>query len=661
MTVINRTNLSDTPISNFSNTNVAASTTTILSSWNNYLRTASSTISSVTNGTLRESFSNNEKNTLQLVTSTGLVVMSGITVSGTKVLASGLLVQNTTKTISIELQGQITIDVNSNDVSGELTKLIYTSQPTGGAPLSYTFNGKIIDTNGFVSGSVNEIVSNIVGTNGISTITSYGLTNAIIGWDFVNSSYKLSSDTRVANYAWVQKSTNTNTTVATLSMEDNPIVSANTVNIFWGLMAGDDIIKISGNGDGFASSGFSGNDLIFGDAGDNYFNNRVESLLNERTGLGNDTIDGGAGYDTVFMGSNKKFSNYSLTKFDPNANSIILIDKSTSDNTGSDKFINIEEIIFSDVSLKFDQLKTFLLHVGGTNGGLFKYGDIIAETINGTAFNDAINGLGGNDLINGGEGNDLIFGGSGNDTADGGLGYDIFGFDGKSSDYTLKFLNGQTYLSHKLGIDGIDLLRNFEVLKFANKSVIIESQPHSSYADLPVGLYQFFITAFNAAPGVTYMNQLAEAHRAGMTVKQIVEVFTTKSQFTDVYPTTLTATQLSQALVNNIVKNSATEATKQAAAKDITNAIELANWTVGQVIFQIFGNLANFSYADPVWGNTAKQFGNQIAVAKMYTDTLSQSTTDLATLRSVMAPVSHQSDVSTPELQITLIGQALLG
>lgn len=66
-------------------------------------------------------------------------------------------------------------------------------------------------------------------------------------------------------------------------------------------------------------------------------------------------------------------------------------------------------------------------------------------------------------------------------------------------------------------------------------------------------------------------------------------------------------------------------------------------------------------YSDPVWGNTAKQFANQITVAKTYIDTLSQSTTDLVTLRSVMAPVSHLSDVSTPELQITLIGQALLG
>jgi hypothetical protein len=123
----------------------------------------------------------------------------------------------------------------------------------------------------------------------------------------------------------------------------------------------------------------------------------------------------------------------------------------------------------------------------------------------------------------------------------------------------------------------------------------------------------------------------------------------------------MSTAQLAQALVNNIVKTSATEATKQASVKDITDAMTLANWTVGKVIFQVFGNLANFAYSDVTWGNTAKQFANQIEVAKIYTDTLSQSTTDLATLRSVMAPVSHLSDVSTQDLQITLIGQALMG
>jgi len=273
------------------------------------------------------------------------------------------------------------------------------------------------------------------------------------------------------------------------------------------------------------------------------------------------------------------------------------------------------------------------------------------EVLEGTRYGDHIYGLGGNDQIAGMAGDDTLDGGTGTDTAN---------WAAKAANYQLIKTADGWQVKDKVGMDGTDNLINVERLQFTDKTVIIESQPHGSYADLPVGLYQFFITAFNAAPGVTYMDQLAAAYRAGMSVKQIVDIFTTKSQFSDVYPSSLGSAQLSQALVNNIVKTSATDATKQQAVKDITDAMDKANWTVGQVIYQVFGNLANFAYSDPTWGNTAKQFANEIAVAKTYTDTLSQSTTDLATLRSVMAPVSHLSDVSTPDLQINLIGQALL-
>jgi Ca2+-binding RTX toxin-like protein len=286
----------------------------------------------------------------------------------------------------------------------------------------------------------------------------------------------------------------------------------------------------------------------------------------------------------------------------------------------------------------------------GTNALAIAFDCIIENAIGGA----------GNDQLIGNAANNQLSGGAGHDVIHGGLGTDAAVWASKAANYQLsKTVNGWQ-VKDKTGADGTDSLTSIERLQFADKSVIIESKTHAGYADLPVGLYQFFITAFNAAPGVTYMDQLAEAYRFGLSVKQIVDIFTTKSQFTDVYPASLTHAQLAEALVNNIVKTSATEATKQAAVKDITDAMTLSKWTVGQVIYQVFGNLTSFDHNDPIWGNTAKQFANQIAVAKTYTDTLSQSTSDLATLRNVMAPVSHLSDVSTQELQISLIGQALL-
>jgi len=64
--------------------------------------------------------------------------------------------------------------------------------------------------------------------------------------------------------------------------------------------------------------------------------------------------------------------------------------------------------------------------------------------------------------------------------------------------------------------------------------------------------------------------------------------------------------------------------------------------------------------SDPTWGNTAKQFNNQIAVAKYYTEVMNQSTTDLATLRTVIHPVNETTDVSSGAQLVTLVGVALM-
>jgi hypothetical protein len=170
--------------------------------------------------------------------------------------------------------------------------------------------------------------------------------------------------------------------------------------------------------------------------------------------------------------------------------------------------------------------------------------------------------------------------------------------------------------------------------------------------------YRFFAIAFGAAPGVTYMNQIAEAYAAGMTTKEIVNVYTTKPQFTSVYPTFFTNAQFANALVENVVGSSASAAAKAQAKADVEAALA-AGWSRGDVIFQIFTNLANKPDTDPEWGNTAKLLANQVAVAKYYTEVKLGNTTDLATLKSVIANVTPTTDVSTPAaLEAVLAGTA---
>jgi len=256
-------------------------------------------------------------------------------------------------------------------------------------------------------------------------------------------------------------------------------------------------------------------------------------------------------------------------------------------------------------------------------------------------------------------GNDIISGTSGNDTLDGGVGTDAVSWTQASSNYQLTSTASGWKITDKTGADGTDTVTNIEKLQFSDRTVIVESQSHGSYSALPTELYQFFITAFNAAPGVTYMDQLAEAYNYGLSVESIVNIFTTKTQFTDVYPTSLSHVDLATQLVTNIVKSSATTAAKTEAIADIKGALDLG-WTVGKVIYTVFGNLAKKSLTDSTWGGTAQQFNNEIAVAKYYTETLNQSTTDLETLRDAIQPVTQSTDVSSNTVVAQLIGVALM-
>jgi len=159
-------------------------------------------------------------------------------------------------------------------------------------------------------------------------------------------------------------------------------------------------------------------------------------------------------------------------------------------------------------------------------------------------------------------------------------------------------------------------------------------------------LYRFFTIAFGAAPGVTYMGQLLEAANAGMSIKAIVNVFTTKTQFTDVYPTTLTNQEFASKLVDNVVGSSATAASKAAAVSDIVAALNLPTWTRGDVVHAVFNNLATKPATDPDWAGTAKKMANQVQYAKYFTETMAVDTLDLPKLRAVVGAVTESSTVA---------------
>ena len=159
-------------------------------------------------------------------------------------------------------------------------------------------------------------------------------------------------------------------------------------------------------------------------------------------------------------------------------------------------------------------------------------------------------------------------------------------------------------------------------------------------------MYQFFNVAFNAAPGLVYLSQLRDAVEANLSTKDIVNIFTTKSQFLSVYPSILTNLDFANRLVNNVIKDSASNVAKMEAVNDIVASLNLG-LSRGDVIFQVFSNLANITDMGNKYFGVSQQFQKQIVVARYYTEALLGNAEDVLTLQRVIRNVTNNSDVST--------------
>jgi len=66
--------------------------------------------------------------------------------------------------------------------------------------------------------------------------------------------------------------------------------------------------------------------------------------------------------------------------------------------------------------------------------------------------------------------------------------------------------------------------------------------------------------------------------------------------------------------------------------------------------------LGNKQLNDPMWGGTAQQFSKQLAVAHPLSEKMGVATETLATLRGVIGNVTPDTDVSTIDKIVQIIG-----
>jgi hypothetical protein len=140
------------------------------------------------------------------------------------------------------------------------------------------------------------------------------------------------------------------------------------------------------------------------------------------------------------------------------------------------------------------------------------------------------------------------------------------------------------------------------------------------------------------------MSQLREAASAGLDLRTIVNIFTTKSQFLDRYPASLSSQAFAEKLVRDIVKGSATELAQQMAITDVREALGLG-LSRGDVIYAIVNNLSSKPSDDPYWAGTARLLSNQIIYARHFTDSMQSPSTDLPSLQRVLRWLNRDSSV----------------
>lgn len=362
------------------------------------------------------------------------------------------------------------------------------------------------------------------------------------------------------------------------------------------------------------------------------------------------TIDGLGGEDTLRLGTSKR-TDYRIMQAEDGAILVESVSRASAPFKGT--LYNIEKLVF-------DNGKDVMELSAGL--GLNKVqGDGVNALISGTDAADHLVGTALDERLVGGLGNDLI---------DGGAGIDTVAYSAQAENYALSWTKAAGWKVTFDGpvaavvppppTEGTDTLAHIERIAFSDRTISIESAPAGNFSDLPDALYHFFLVAFGAPPGVTYMDQLAEAYRFGYSVEKIVEVFITKPQFTDVYPVVLSDRALSERLVENVIGGSASAAVKAEAVEDLVGAFE-SGMSRADVIFTVFGNLAKMPQTDAKYGGVAKLFANQVAVAKVYTEVMEQSTTDLDTLRDVLDAVTANTTVASQDDAVALIVQGLMG
>jgi Ca2+-binding RTX toxin-like protein len=163
------------------------------------------------------------------------------------------------------------------------------------------------------------------------------------------------------------------------------------------------------------------------------------------------------------------------------------------------------------------------------------FGSVKGDTVDGGAGNDQLYGMEGNDCLTGGPGNDTLVGGSGYDTA-------VFAVT-RAAATIVRLDDGSLRIT---GSDGIDTLREIEVLQFADRTLFALTGNDASVARL-------YSAAFARAPDVGGLGVQLGALAAGLTPVQLAKNFIDSAEFRQLYGASPSDAAFVTLLYNNVL------------------------------------------------------------------------------------------------------------
>ncbi|MDB5364395.1 MAG: hypothetical protein JWM77_322 [Rhodospirillales bacterium] len=168
------------------------------------------------------------------------------------------------------------------------------------------------------------------------------------------------------------------------------------------------------------------------------------------------------------------------------------------------------------------------------------------DAIGGSPFADLVFAGAGDDTISTGPGHDVIVGGAGNDAIDGGSGIDEARFSGPYADYKIEVGRNGVRVTDQVGSDGVDTIKNVEILRFEDKTVFVLGPGDSTIARL-------YAAAFGRAPDENGLRVQLDALHDGVNAHDLASNFLQSAEFLSRYGTTTDDATYVQLLYRNVL------------------------------------------------------------------------------------------------------------